>query len=226
MRDTFGARALVRRMLEEAVQAKWAVSAAELVRSERAGAAPRAAAAWPRSDGTRKRQSGGLTGWRLLADDLQAAEHRVTVWSPHLALTTVERFLSWLPSALLERGAVRLVTLPSGQRGGQSMQSAEARLVCEQMGVLVEERSALAANLVIIDDRLAWDCTFPPLGANRRGGEMRRIENPQVARVLRRLLSAPASGAVTEDVTAFLPFTGMAIGVESAVIDPAHRALR
>ena len=225
VRDTFGARALLRRMLEEAVQAKWAVSAAELVRSERAGAIPRMAGAPSRSDGTRKRQSGGTTGWRLLAENLQAAERRVTVWSPHLALTTVEHFLSWLPSALLERGAVRLVTLPSGQRGGQSTQSAEARLVCEQMGVRVEERSALAANLVIVDDRLAWDCTFSPLGANSRGAEMRRIENAHVVGVLRRLLAAPVSGAVTEDVTAFLPFTGASTAMENATTHPADRAL-
>ena len=224
VRDTFGARALLRRMLEEAVQSKWAVSAAELVRSERAGAAPRLPAA-SRSGETRTGQSGASTGWRLLAEDLQAAERRVTVWSPHLALTTVERCLSWLPSALLEHGDVRLVTLPSGQRGGQSTQSAEARLVCEQMGVVVEERSALAANLVIVDDRLAWDCTFPPLGATGRGAEMRRIENPHVARILRRLLSAPVSGAVTEDVTAFLPFTGAGAAMENAVADAPDRAL-
>ena len=226
VRDTFGARALLRRMLGEAVHAKWAVSAAELLPGERAGTLPYVAAASSRTNETKSKRSGAATGWRRLLEDLQAAERRIIIWSPHLALTTVERVVSWLPSALLERGAVRLITLPSGQRGGQSVQSAEARLVCEQMGVRVEERDALAANLVIVDDRLAWDCTFPPLGANRRGGEMRRIESAQVASVLRRLLSAPLGSAVTEDAAAFLPFTGMGIGVENAVIDPVHRALR
>ena len=226
VRDTFGARALMRRMLGEAVDAKWAVSAAELVPSERAGTLARMAAASSRANGTKSKRSGAATGWRLLLEDLQAAERLITILSPRLALTTVERVVSWLPSALLERGAVRLITLPSGQRSGQSVQSAEARLVCEQMGVRVEERNALAANLVIVDDRLAWDCTFPLLGAGSRGGEMRRIESAQVASVLRRLLSAPVSGAITEDIAAFLPFTGTSTAIESAAVEPAHRALR
>ncbi len=224
VRDTFGARALLRRILGEAVHAKWTVSAAELLPSERAGTLPYVAAALSRTNETKSKRSGTATGWRLLLEDLQAAERLITIWSPHLALTTVERVVSWLPSALLERGAVRVITLPSGQRSGQSVQSAEARLVCEQMGVRVEERNALAANLVIVDDRLAWDCTFPPLGANSRGGEMRRIKSAHVARVLRRLLSAPVSGAITEDIAAFLPFTGMGTGIENAVVDRAHRA--
>jgi len=226
VRDTFGARALVRRMLGEAVDAGWAVSATELARGERAGALPRTPAASSDAKGASDRRSSVASGWRLLLEDLQAAERLITIWSPHLALTTVERVVSWLPSALLERGAVRLVTLPSGQRSGQSMQPAEARLVCEQMGVRVEERNALAANLVIVDDRIAWDCTFPLLGASSRGGEMRRTESAQVASVLRRLLSTPISGAITEDVAAFLPFTGMGMGIENAVVEPAHRALR
>ena len=42
VRDTFGARALLRRILGEAAQEKWAFSAAELVPSERAGSLPHA----------------------------------------------------------------------------------------------------------------------------------------------------------------------------------------
>ena len=208
VRDTFGARALLRRVLGEAAQERWAFSAADLVPSERAGSLPRTAAASVQADGTEKRQSGGPAGWRMLLADLQAAERTVSIWSPQLALTTVERCLSCLPSALLERGAVRLITLPHGQRGGQSLQSAEARLAGEQMGVKVEERHSLAANLVVVDDRVAWDCTFPPLGAGSRGGALRRVESDLTAGLLRRLLSAPGNGMIADEFAAFLPYTG------------------
>ncbi len=207
VRDTYGARALLRRMLGEAVQSGWAVSAAELVQSERAGALPRLPVAPSRANGAGAKRSGKPTGWRRLLEDLQAAERHVIVWSPHLALATVERLLDSLPSALLERSAVRVITLPLGQRRGQSTQGAEARQVCEQVGAVVEERTALAANLVTLDDRLVWECTFPPLGAGNRGAEMRRIENPHVARVLRKLMAAPHGDVATQDVAAFMPFT-------------------
>ena len=119
---------------------------------------------------------------------------------------------------------MRLITLPHGQRGGQTMQSAEARLAGEQMGVEVEERGTLAANLVVIDDRVAWDCTFPPLGPGIRGGALRRIESDLTPRLLRRLLSAPGSGAISEEVAAFLPFTGVGTYRESAAALPWDRA--
>ncbi len=224
VRDTFGSRACLRRMLGDAVAERWAVSAAKLVPSQRAGALPRTLAA--AADGMGTTSATRSAGWRLFAEDLQAAERHVTVWSPHLNLATVERCLSWLPSALLERGAVRLVTLPSGQRGGPNTQAAEARLVCEQMGVRVEERGALAANLVIVDDRLAWDCTFPPLGVGSRGAEMRRVESAPIARALRGLLSAPVGGDAPESLAAFLPFTGASAGVEDVIADLADRTLR
>ena len=207
VRDTFGARALLRRMLGEAVQSGWAVSASELVRSERAGALPRMPLAPSPSQGAGAKRSGKPTGWRLLLEDLQAAERHVTVWSPHLALSTVERLLDSLPSALLERGAVRVITLPPGQQRGQRAQGAEARQVCEQIGAVVEERSTLAASLVTVDDRLTWECTFPPLGAVSRGAEMRRVESVQIAQALRKLLAPPHSAAAPQDVAGFMPYT-------------------
>lgn len=224
VRDTFGARALLRRILGEAAHAKWAFSAAELVPSERAGSLPRMAAASELASETRNKQSGGTAGWRLLLEDLQAAEKTISIWSPHLALATVERCLSCLPSELLERGAVRLITLPHGQRSGQGMQSAEARLAAEQMGVVVEERSTLAANLVVVDDRVAWDCTFPPLGAGSQGAALRRVESDLTARLLCRLLSAPGSGTLAEEAAAFLPFTGTGTFSDSADALPWDRA--
>ncbi len=224
VRDTFGARALLRRTLGEAAQEGWAFSAAELVPSERAGALPRMAAAAVSANGTKSTKSGGSGGWQMLLADLQAAEETVSIWSPQLALTTVERCLSCLSSELLERGAVRLIALPHGQRGGRSLQSAEARLAVEQMGVIVEERSSLAANLIVVDDRVAWDCTFPPLGAGSRGAAMRRIESAASARVLRSLLSAPGSGTLTEAVAAFLPFTRAGSRSDSGAALPWDRA--
>lgn len=226
VRDTFGAPALLRRMLGEAVHAKWAVSAAEFLPSKRAGALSHMATASSRKNGTANEQTGGSAGWQLLLEDLQAAERTITIWSPQLALATVERIVNWLPSALLERGAVRLVTLPSGQRSGQGMQAAEARLLCEQVGVVVEERGALAANLIIVDDRVAWDCTFSPLGPNSRGAGMRRVESAPIVRVLRRLLSAPVSVDASAEFAAFLPFTGASSALEIATTLPTHRAPR
>ena len=206
VRDSFGTRAFLRRMLGEAVHAGWAVSAANLVESERAGTLPRGSVASSRANGTSDRNPRSQNGWRLLLQDLQGAERHVALWSPQLAPAAVERVLGGLPAGLLENGAVRVITLPQEQRGGTSMQSAEALKLCEQIGAVVEERSGLVANLVTVDDRLAWECTFPPLGAGGRGAEMRRVENSHVARILRQLLSSP-TGDATQDVAAFMPFT-------------------
>ena len=205
VRDSFGTRAFLRRMLGEAVDAGWAVSAANLVQSERAGTLPRGSVASSRANGTSGKSPRSQNGWRLLLQDLQGAERHVALWSPQLAPAAVERVLGGLPSDLLENGAVRVITLPQEQRGGTSMQSAEALKLCEQIGAAVEERSGLVANLVTVDDRLAWECTFPPLGAGGRGAEMRRVENAHVARILRQLLSSPPAVAA-QDVAAFMPF--------------------
>ena len=175
-RDSFGTRAFLRRMLGEAVHAGWAVTAADLVRSERAGTLPRGSVASSRANGTSDKSPRSQNGWRLLLQDLQGAERHATLWSPQLAPAAVERVLGGLPAELLENGAVRVITLPQEQRVGTSMQSAEALKLCEQIGATVEERSGLVANLVTVDDRLAWECTFPPLGAGGRGAEMRRVE--------------------------------------------------
>ena len=206
VRDSFGTRAFLRRMLGEAVDAGWAVSAANLVQSERAGTLPRGSVASSRANGTSGKSPRSQNGWRLLLQDLQGAERHATLWSPQLAPAAVERVLGGLPAELLENGAVRVITLPQEQRGGTSMQSAEALKLCEQIGAAVEERSGLVANLVTVDDRLAWECTFPPLGAGGRGAEMRRVENAHVARILRQLLSSPPADAA-QDVAAFMPFT-------------------
>ena len=191
VRDSFGTRAFLRRMLGEAVHAGWAASAANLVESERAGTFPRGSVASSRANGTSDKNPRSQNGWRLLLQDLQGAERHATLWSPQLAPAAVERVLGGLPAELLANGAVRVITLPQEQRGGTSMQSAEALKLCEQIGAAVEERSGLVANLVTVDDRLVWECTFPPLGAGGRGAEMRRVENSHVARILRQLLSSP-----------------------------------
>ncbi len=206
VRDSFGTRAFLRRMLGEAVHAGWAASAANLVQSERAGTLPRGSVASSRANGTSGKNSRSQNGWRLLLQDLQGAERHATLWSPQLAPAAVERVLGGLPSELLENGAVRVITLPQEQRGGTSLQSAEALKLCEQIGAAVEERSGLVANLVTVDDRLAWECTFPPLGAGGRGAEMRRVENAHVTRILRQLLSSPPADAA-QDAAAFMPFT-------------------
>ncbi len=206
VRDSFGTRAFLRRMLGEAVHAGWAVSAADLVQSERAGTLPRGSVASSRAIGTSDRNPRSQNGWRLLLQDLQGAERHAILWSPQLAPATVERVMGGLPAELLANGAVRVITLPQEQRGGTRLQSAEALKLCEQIGAAVEERSGLVANLVTVDDRLAWECTFPPLGAGGRGAEMRRVENAHVARILRQLLSSPPADAA-QDFAAFMPFT-------------------
>ena len=206
VRDSFGARALLRRMLGEAAQAESVVSAAELVPSVRAGTIPQLAAPSSRTRMTSDRQPRSASGWQLLLQDVQAAERSVAVWSPQLASATVERVLGWLPSALRERGAVRVVTLPQGQRTAQQAPLAEARQTCEQEGVVVEERSVLAANLVIVDDRIVWECTFPPLGAPGRGAGMRRVAGAQVASLLVRLLSIPLTAGGAVDESGFMPY--------------------
>ena len=225
VRDSFGTRAFLRRMLGEAVHAGWAVSAADLVQSERAGTLPRGSVASSRANGTSDKNPRSQNGWRLLLQDLQGAERHATLWSPQLAPAAVERVLGGLPSDLLENGAVRVITLPQEERGGTSMQSAEALKLCEQIGATVEERSGLVANLVTVDDRLAWECTFPPLGAGGRGAEMRRVENGHVARILRQLLSSPPSDAA-QDVAAFMPFTEAAGLTARTVAQSPDRALR
>ena len=224
VRDSFGTRAFLRRMLGEAVHAGWAVSAANLVQSERAGTLPRGSVASSRANGTSGKSPRSQNGWRLLLQDLQGAERHATLWSPQLAPAAVERVLGGLPSELLENGAVRVITLPQEQRGGTSMQSAEALKLCEQIGAVVEERSGLVANLVTVDDRLAWECTFPPLGAGGRGAEMRRVENSHVARILRQLLSSPPADAA-QDVAAFMPFTEAAGLMARTVAQSPDRAL-
>ncbi len=198
VRAAFGGRSLLRRMLSDAEEAGWAASAGDLVTSYRAGALSRVAQAAGAHD----------DGWSLLLQDLETARRGVTLWSPYLALNTVERVLGRLPSALLERGAVRLVTLPPEDlRGGQRAQSAAARRVCEQVGVVVTEQNALAANLVTVDDRVAWECTLPPLSAGSGGLQLRRIRSAPVARLLRTLLSEEDTGAITPDAAFFMPFT-------------------
>ena len=224
VRDSFGTRAFLRRMLGEAVDAGWAVSAANLVQSERAGTLPRGSVASSRAKGASDRNPRSQNGWRLLLQDLQGAERHVALWSPQLAPAAVERVLGGLPAELLENGAVRVITLPQEQRGGTSMQSAEALKLCEQIGAVVEERSGLVANLVTVDDRLAWECTFPPLGAGGRGAEMRRVENAHVARILRQLLSSPPADAA-QDVAAFMPFTEAAGLMARTVAQSPDRAL-
>ena len=224
VRDSFGTRAILRRMLGEAVQAGWAVSAANLVQSERAGTLPRGSVASSPANGTSDKNPRSQNGWRLLLQDLQGAERHATLWSPQLDPAAVERVLGGLPSELLENGAVRVITLPQEQRGGTSMQSAEALKLCEQIGAAVEERSGLVANLVTVDDRLAWECTFPPLGAGGRGAEMRRVENAHVARILRQLLSSPPADAA-QDVAAFMPFTEAAGLMARTVAQSPDRAL-
>ena len=206
VRDSFGTRALLRRMLGEAAQAESVVSAAELVPSVRAGTIPRLAAPSSRTWMTSDRQPRSASGWQLLLQDVQAAERSVAVWSPQLASATVERVLGWLPSALIERGAVRTVTLPQGQRTAQQAPLAEARQICEQVGVVVEERSVLAANLVIVDDRIVWECTFSPLGAPGRGAGLRRVAGAQVASLLVRLLSIPLTAGGAVDESGFMPY--------------------
>ena len=224
VRDSFGTRAFLRRMLGEAVHAGWAVSAANLVESERAGTFPRGAVASSRANGTSDKNPRSQNGWRLLLQDLQGAERHATLWSPQLAPAAVERVLGGLPAELLENGAVRVITLPQEQRVGTSMQSAEALKLCEQIGAAVEERSGLVANLVTVDDRLAWECTFPPLGAGGRGAEMRRVENAYVARILRQLLSSPPADAA-QDVAAFMPFTEAAGLMARTVAQSPDQAL-
>ena len=224
VRDSFGTRAFLRRMLGEAVHAGWAVTAADLVRSERAGTLPRGSVASSRANGTSDKSPRSQNGWRLLLQDLQGAERHATLWSPQLAPAAVERVLGGLPAELLENGAVRVITLPQEQRGGTSLQSAEALQLCEQIGATVEERSGLVANLVTVDDRLAWECTFPPLGAGGRGAEMRRVENSHVARILRQFLSSPPADA-TQDVAAFMPFTEAAGLMARTVAQSSDQAL-
>ena len=224
VRDSFGTRAFLRRMLGEAVHAGWAVSAANLVQSERAGTLPRGSVASSRANGTSDRNPRSQNGWRLLLQDLQGAERHVALWSPQLAPAAVERVLGGLPAELLANGAVRVITLPQEQRGGTSMQSAEALKLCEQIGAAVEERSGLVANLVTVDDRLAWECTFPPLGAGGRGAEMRRVENSHVARILRQLLSSPPADAA-QNVAAFMPFTEAAGLMARTVAQSSDQAL-
>ncbi len=226
VRDSFGTRALLRRMLGEAAHAESVVSAAELVPSERAGTIPRLAASSTRTRLTYDRQSRSASGWQLLLQDVQAAERSVAVWSPQLAVATVERVLDWLPSALRERGAVRVFTLPQGQRVAQNAPLAEARQICEQVGVVVEERSALAANLVIVDDRVVWECTFSPLGAPGRGAVMRQVEGAQVATVLDRLLSAPPTAGGTVDEGGFMPYIEAASLIARSGESPAGPLLR
>ena len=198
VRAAFGARSLLRRMLTETVDAGWAVSAGDCVASYGDGAL---------SSAPRSVNANAADGWDILLQDLVTAQRSVTLWSPHLALNTVERVLRRLPSVLLERGVVRLVTLPPADlRGRQRAQSAAARRVCEQVGVVVAEQSALAANLVTVDDRLAWECTLPPLSAENGGPQLRRIESAPVARLLRTLLDTEDSGANALDAAFFLPF--------------------
>lgn len=224
VRDSFGARARLRRVLGEAVQEGLAASAAELVPSQRPGAFPRMPAAASGANGVNAGNSGPRAGWRLLLQDVQAAERHVTLWSTHLEAATVERVLYWLPSALLERGAVRVVTLPHAQRGGQGTQPPAALQLCEQVGLAVERRSGLAANLITVDDRIAWDCTFPPLGPSSRGAELRRIASPRVARVLRQLLLDAPGDTVARDAAAFMPYTEAASLMAGSVTHPPERA--
>ncbi len=226
VRDSFGTRALLRRMLGEAAHAEAVVSAAELVPSERAGTIPPLAASSTRTRLTNDRQSQSANGWQLLLQDVQAAERSVAVWSPQLAVATVERVLGWLPSALRERGAVRVVTVPQGQRAAQQVPLAVARQTCEQEGVVVEERSALAANLVIVDDRIVWECTFPPLGAPGRGAGLRRVEGAQVAILLEKLLSAPRTAGGAADESGFMPYIEAASLIARSGGSPAGRLPR
>lgn len=207
VRDSFGRRALLRRMLGNAVQTGGAVSAAELVASMRAGDLSSATATGADSQEVKATGSGALNGWRRLLRDVQDAKRHVTVWSPQLAQPAVERVLGALPTELLERGAVRVVTLPPGQRGGATGQADEGIQLCEQLGAIVEQRAGLTANLVTVDDRLAWECTFAPLGPGGRGAEMRCIENGQVARALRQLLSPPLPEAARWEAATFMPYT-------------------
>ena len=73
VRDSFGTRAFLRRMLGEAVHAGWAVTAADLVRSERAGTLPRGSVASSRANGTSDKSPRSQNGWRLLLQDLQGS---------------------------------------------------------------------------------------------------------------------------------------------------------
>ena len=206
VRAAFGARSLLRRMLSDAADAGWAASAGDCVASYPAGALSRAPQA-PGANAARNARPTAADGWGLLLQDLETAQRGVTIWSPHLALNTVERVLGRLPSALLERGAVRVVTLPpDALRGGRRAQAAAARRVCEQVGVVVAEQSTLAANLVTVDDRLAWECTLPPLSAGSGGLQLRRIESAPVARLLRTLLAAEDTDTIAPDAAFFMPF--------------------
>jgi hypothetical protein len=200
VRDTFGTRALLRSMLGEVSQARAALSAVELVQSQSAGSLARAPGAGKVAEGTHEEQARTQSGRNQMLQDLQTAGMRISLWSPTLDLVTVERVLNALPSSLLERGAVRVVTHPHGQRNTQNAQVVEARHTCEQMGVVVEDRPNLTACLTVVDDQIVWECTFPPLGTPGRGAAMRKIASAPVARMLHDLLSAePQTGGHQDD---------------------------